>query len=144
MTRAELLAFIRRYRLAVVASATSSGAPQAAVVGMAVTDDLELVFDTLADSRKAQNLRRDRRAAVVIGWDDEQTLQLEGTADEPAGDTLARLQRSYFHAFPDGTTRLSWPSITYFRITPTWARFSDFRPTSARVIELSAAELAVP
>ena len=142
MSRAELIAFIRRHRLAVVASATSSGAPQAAVVGMAVTDDLELVFDTLGGSRKAQNLRRDGRAAVVIGWDDEQTLQLEGTADEPTGDALAQLQRSYFHAFPDGPTRLSWPGITYFRIVPTWARFSDFRAASARVIELSAGELA--
>jgi len=141
MNHAELLAFIRRHRLAVVAS-SAAGAPQAAVVGIAVTDELELVFDTLGDTRKARNLRRDGRAAVVIGWDDEQTLQLEGDADEPAGETLTRLQRCYFQAFPDGPTRLSWPGITYFRIRPSWARFSDFRPDSSRVIELSAAQLA--
>ena len=128
--------------MAVVATAASSGAPQAAVVGMAVTDQLELIFDTLADSRKAQNLRRDGRAAVVIGWDHEQTLQLEGTSDEPVGDTLARLQRSYFQTFPDGGARQSWPGITYFRIVPRWARFSDFRPGSSRVVELSAAQLS--
>jgi len=136
MTRPELIAFIRRHRLAVVASTAPAGAPQAAVVGMAVTDELELVFDTLGTTRKAQNLRRDGRAAVVMGWDDEQTVQLEGLADEPAGETLERLKRSYFLAFPDGPTRLSWPGITYFRIRPTWARCSDFRPGSARVVEL--------
>jgi len=141
MTRAELIAFIRRHRLAVVASTSPSGGPQAAVVGVAVTDELELVFDTLGDTRKARNLRRDGRAAVVIGWDDEQTLQLEGPADEPDGDTLSRLQRSYFEAFPDGPTRLGWKGLTYFRIRPTWARFSDFRGQAARVVELSAAQL---
>jgi len=53
MTRPELIAFIRRHRLAVVASTAPAGAPQAAVVGMAVTDELELVFDTLGTTRKA-------------------------------------------------------------------------------------------
>jgi len=142
MTRAELIAFIRRHRLAVVATTTAAGAPQAAVVGMAVTDELELVFDTLGTTRKAQNLRCDGRAAVVLGWDDEQTVQLEGLADEPSGETLERLKRSYFLAFPDGPARLAWPGITYFRVRPTWARFSDFRPGSARVVELAGAELA--
>jgi len=144
MNRADLIAFIRRHPLAVVASASSAGAPQAAVVGIAVTDQLELVFDTLGSTRKAQNLRRDRRAALVIGWDDEQTLQLEGDADEPSGATLERLQRSYFAAFPDGPTRLAWPGLTYFRVRPTWARFSDFRPQSSRVIELAGDQLSAP
>lgn len=141
MSRAELIAFIRRHRLAVVASTDASGAPQAAVVGLAVTDELELVFDTLGDTRKAQNLRRDGRAAVVVGWDDEQTLQLEGAADELTGQTLQRLQRSYFQTFPDGPTRLAWPGITYFRIRPFWARFSDFRGGAARIVELSGPQL---
>jgi len=39
VTRAELLAFLRRHRLAVV-STVRDGAPQAAVVGIAITDAL--------------------------------------------------------------------------------------------------------
>ncbi|HEX7450933.1 MAG TPA: pyridoxamine 5'-phosphate oxidase family protein, partial [Polyangiaceae bacterium] len=65
---------------------TSTGAPQAAVVGYAVSDDLELVFDTLGSTRKAHNLRRDSRVALVVGWDDDQTVQIEGIADEPCGE----------------------------------------------------------
>jgi len=141
MDRAALLAFIRRHPLAVVASVAATGAPQAAVVGIAVTDQVELVFDTLGDSRKARNLRRDGRAAVVIGWDEE-TLQLEGPTDEPSGPELERLQRSYFQAFPDGRSRLSWPGLTYFRIRPTWARFSDFRSDPPRIVQLAAADLS--
>src|SRR6188768_3305431 len=113
MTRAELLSFIRRHRYAVQASVAPSGAPQAAVVGIAVSDELELVFDTLGTSRKAQNLRREPRIALVVGWDEEQTVQLEGQADEPRGEELARLKRVYFDAFPDGPEREQWPDITY-------------------------------
>ena len=141
MTRAELVAFIGRHRLGVLATVAESGAPEAAVVGVAVTADLELVFDTLGSTRKAENLRRDPRIAFVIGWDQEQTVQYEGLADEPAGPELERLKAVYFAAFPDGPSRLSWPGITYFRVRPTWVRYSDFRGTQAMLLELSGAEL---
>lgn len=127
VTRAELLAFLRRHRYAVQASCAGDGAPQAAVIGIAVTDELELVFDTLGTTRKAGNLRKDPRIALVVGWDEAQTVQLEGLADEPAGAELDRLKRVYFERFPDGPERESWPHLTYFRVRPTWARYSDFR-----------------
>jgi sulfate adenylyltransferase large subunit len=141
MTRAELLAFLRGHRLCVQSSASESGAPQAAVVGFAVSDDLEIVFDTLGTSRKMANFRRDPRVAIVVGWDDEQTAQLEGIADEPQGAELARLKAVYFQAYPDGVERQSWKDITYVRVRPTWARYSDFRPASNAVVEWTEAEL---
>jgi PPOX class probable F420-dependent enzyme len=128
VTRAELLAFIRRHRYAVQASTAPDGAPQASVVGIAVSDQLEIVFDTLGTTRKARNLRQDPRVALVVGWDDEQTVQLEGRADEPTGAELARLKGVYFEAFPDGPERERWPDITYVRVRLSWARYSDFRP----------------
>ncbi len=90
MTRSELIAFLRRHRLCVQASVSPSGAPQAAVVGFAVSDDAEIVFDTIGTSRKMTNLRRDPRIAIVVGWDEEQTAQIEGVADEPVGAELQR------------------------------------------------------
>ena len=137
MTRRELIEFIRRHRWGVVASTGPTGAPQAAVVGIAVTDDLDLVFDTLGNTRKAENLRADPRVAVVVGWDEEQTVQCEGVADEPAGGALEACQRAYFAHFPDGPTRLAWPGITYFRVRPSWIRYSDFRGPAPRVVEMT-------
>jgi hypothetical protein len=128
MDRQGLLEFLRRHRLCVQASVAAEGAPQAAVVGYAVSDRLELIFDTLASTRKYGNLRRDPRIALVVGWDGEQTLQLEGVADEPSGADLARLKQLYLAAFPDGVERESWPGISYLRVCPHWARFSDFGP----------------
>lgn len=133
MNRAELLSFLRRHRLAVQASVSKDGAPQAAVVGFGVSDELEVVFDTIETTRKVGNLRRDPRIALVIGWDEEQTVQIEGVADEPRGPDLARLKKVYFAAYPDGPERQSWKGITYVRVRPTWVRYSDFRPGGAIV-----------
>ena len=138
-TKAELVAFIRAHKWGVVASTGPSGEAQAAVVGVAVTDDLEVVFDTLGSTRKAANLRRDPRVAIVIGWDEAQTVQLEGVADEPAGAELARIQAVYFAAFADGPGRLAWPGITYFRVRPRWLRYSDFRGAEPAIHETSFA-----
>src|SRR5215208_6334408 len=98
MTRDDLIQFLRRYRLAVQASVAPGGAPQAAVVGFAVSDDLEIVFDTLESTRKYQNLVADPRIALVIGWDHEATAQIEGTVDFPTGDELIRIRDVYFTA----------------------------------------------
>jgi hypothetical protein len=140
VTRGELLAFLRRHRLCVQASASSSGVPQAAVVGFAVSDDLEIVFDTIGTTRKMQNLRSSGRIALVVGWDAEQTVQIEGIADEPKGAELDRLKQVYFSAWPDGVDRQSWKDITYVRVRPTWARYSDFR-AGGPIVELGEAEL---
>jgi pyridoxine/pyridoxamine 5'-phosphate oxidase len=136
VTRPAWLAFLRQHKLAVVASVSSQNAPQAALVGFAATDDLELVFDTLGNTRKAANLRRNARIAVVVGWDEAQTVQLEGMADEPTGADLAALQKCYFAAFPDGQERLAWPGLTYFRVRPIWMRYSDFRGPTPIIEEL--------
>jgi uncharacterized pyridoxamine 5'-phosphate oxidase family protein len=142
VTRAELLTFLRQHRIAVQATVTAAGAPQAAVVGYAVSERLEIVFDTLTSTRKYQNLAADPRIALVIGWDDARTVQIEGIVDFPSGDELARIKDCYFVAYPDGRERLDWPGITHARVRPTWARFSDFTLDPPRIVELGATELA--
>lgn len=142
MKRAELVEFVRAQKWAVEASVDASGAPQAAVIGVAVSDALELVFDTLGTTRKAHNLRRDPRVAFVIGWDDARTLQYEGVADEPSGAELERLKALYFARFPDGHERASWPDITYFRARPRWVRYSDFRGSEPVIVTWTGDELA--
>ena len=67
MTRGELLRFIRGYSLAVQASMSAFDAPQAAVVGIGVTDEFEIFFDTLDATRKANNLRQNPKIALSVG-----------------------------------------------------------------------------
>jgi hypothetical protein len=126
MHKSELLDFLRQNKLAVVSTAGNEG-PQAAVVGIAVTDAFEIVFDTVSDSRKHAALLRNPRAAITV-WHDETTIQLEGNAHPMSVDSAADkpYRDVYYAAWPDGIDRLKWPKIAYWRITPLWARYSDF------------------
>ena len=145
LTSGDLLAFMRRHRLAVEASVSSTAAPQAAVVGIAVTDRFEIVFDTIASTRKAKNLGRNPRIAFVIGGlhdGDERTVQYEGIADEPSGDELERLTRAYYQVYPDGPSRLAWPGLIYVRVQPTWIRYSNFSTNPPEIVEFGVGDLA--
>jgi pyridoxine/pyridoxamine 5'-phosphate oxidase len=125
MTRAELVEFLRRHRLGVVSTATPDGKPESAVVGFAVTPELEIVFDTVRSSRKYANLAANPAAAFVV-WKGEATAQLEGVAVEPDGAERDRYREIYFEVFPDGRERLSWAGITHFVIRPQRIRYSNF------------------
>jgi general stress protein 26 len=144
MDAQKLFSFLRSHRFAVEAS-LGNDAPQAAVVGFAVSDRFEIVFDTLQSTRKATNLRRNPRIALVIGGSvpgDERTVQYEGIADEPAGEELQRLKTVYFAAFPDGPSRADWPGLIYFRVRPMWIRYSDYNQNPAEIVEFEGRSLA--
>jgi general stress protein 26 len=126
LTREYVRAFIARHRYGVLGTISVADTPQAALVGIAVSAELEIYFDTVDTTRKVANLRRNPRASFVIGWENEQTLQVEGVADEPKGDALIKLKRIYFEAWPDGPDREKWKGITYYRVRPTWLRFSSY------------------
>jgi general stress protein 26 len=126
LTKPYVKDFIARHRYGVLSSIAAPGRPQSALVGIAVSPELEIYFDTVDTSRKVANLRHDPNASFVIGWENEQTLQFEGVADEPKGDELAALKRIYFEAWPDGPDREKWKGITYFRVRPRWLRFSSY------------------
>ena len=142
MTPDALLEFMRSEKYAVQTSVSPGGLPQAAVVGIAVTDRFEIVFDTLASSRKAPNLRANPAIAFVIGGTregDERTVQYEGTADEPDGGELERLLAVYYARFPEGPERRNWPGLIYVRVKPTWLRYSDFGRNPPEMIEFDPA-----
>jgi pyridoxine/pyridoxamine 5'-phosphate oxidase len=126
MNIAEIHEFIAKQKLGVLGSIAADGSPQSALVGIGVSSELEIIFDTVKSSRKFQNLIANPRCSFVIGWSEEITVQYEGIARQPEGDELKRYQQIYFTAWPDGPSRLSWPGMTHFVVQPTWLRFSDF------------------
>ena len=144
MNRAELLEFMRTYTNAVQASVSPQGAVQAAVIGIAVSDSFEIIFDTVDATRKVHNLLLNPRIAFVIGgWTpgDERTVQYEGLVDVPEGTELERLKNIYYKKFPTGRLRLGWPGITYLRARPTWIRYRDFNKVPATMLELDAEQI---
>lgn len=145
MDARRLLDVLRQYRLAVEASVSESGSPQAAVVGVAITDRFEIVFDTVDSTRKARNLRRNRKVAFVIGGltGEERTIQYEGIADEPSGAELEHLKAVYYQVYPDGPSRLSWPGLIYVRVRPTWIRYTDYTVDPTEIVEFTAEQLVL-
>jgi pyridoxine/pyridoxamine 5'-phosphate oxidase len=129
----DVLDIVKTRRFMVVSSVNESGAPEAALMGYAMTPKNEIVFDTLVDSRKAVNFARRSLAALVIGWDDNVSLQIEGVARRPVGDDLAAAKAAYFREWPDGRARENWPNIGYFVVKPRWIRYSNY--SGAPVVE---------
>lgn len=126
LTEEELWQWLDGHKLAVLATASRDGAPEAALMGIALSPQLDIVFDTVRTSRKYPNLIANPRVAFVIGTINEVTVQYEGEAEELAGERLEYFQKVYFAKWPDGPERMSWPNITYFVVHPKWIRYSDF------------------
>ena len=82
MTEADIYAFVAQFRLGVLGTISDAKMPQSALVGIAVTPRLEIVFDTVKSSRKYGNLIANRVCSFVVGWAGEQTVQYEGEAEE--------------------------------------------------------------
>lgn len=72
MTKEFLYDFIQQHTLAVISTISQSGQPKSALIGFAVTENLEIVFDTVCTSRKYRNIVQNPNVALVIGWNNEQ------------------------------------------------------------------------
>jgi len=132
----EVYQFMRSERLGVLATVSEEGRPEAALMGYAVTPQLEIIFDTVKTSRKYPNLKKNPQVAWVIGCATEVTLQYEGVAEELDGEELAKFKKTYFASFPEGPARESWPGITYFVVRPKWVRYCDYDPVKRRIEEM--------
>jgi hypothetical protein len=83
MDRAAICSFMEQHRYGVISSMSEGGIPQSALVAIATTPELEIIFDTIRSSRKYANLIQHASCSFVVGWAGEQTVQFEGVALEP-------------------------------------------------------------
>jgi uncharacterized pyridoxamine 5'-phosphate oxidase family protein len=137
MDKRGLLEFLGRNRLGVLSTIGPDGEPQSALVGIAVTPEFEIVFDTVQRSRKFANLKKDARVAFAVGWQAEVTVQFEGAAKQISSTELGKYHEIYFQVFPDGLARLKWDGISYFVVTPKWIRHSDFDKSPPEIEEFT-------
>ncbi len=72
--------FIHQQKIAVLATVNKSVQPEAAVMEFGETESLEIIFNTLVEPhyRKYKNLQKNQAVALVIGWEDNITVQYEG------------------------------------------------------------------
>lgn len=129
--------FFHRHLLAVVATVTQNGEPEAAVVGFGVTEDLTLLLGTSNSSRKYKNLQINNKIAYVIGGDENITVQYEGEAYLlENGIELDRLKQIYHQKNPEAKEFEDLPDQRYFKIIPSWIRYSDFNFVPPKIFEI--------
>jgi len=116
--------FMKAHKLAVMSTVTSDSRPESAVIGIGVKENLELVCSTFRSSRKYENIHQNPRVALVIGWEDNKTVQYEGAAEEIT-DEVSPEDLQLLTSVPSIAKHLEWEHRTFFKIRPTWIRFSD-------------------
>jgi len=137
MTKDFIYRFIRQHKFGVLSTVSIDNIPQSAYIGLVVTPALQIIFDTVSDSRKYKNLLLNPHVSFVIGWDNEQTIQYEGIAKIPDTNELEKLLLTYFAVFPEGKNRRdNWKNIVYVYVEPKWIRYSDFNETTRKVAEI--------
>lgn len=120
-----ILDFIKRHNLAVLATTTPENKPEAAIVEFSEKDNLELIFDTFFTFRKYKNLQSNTNVAVVIGRDEDKTVQYEGEAIELKDNELKECQKIHVTKLPDAAKFVEMKDIKFFKIIPKWARYTD-------------------
>jgi general stress protein 26 len=131
----EVYRFVAGERAGVLATASEDGRPEAALMGFAVTPELEIIFDTLRSARKYPNLKKNPRVAWVIGCATEVSVQYEGLAEELEGEELEKYKKIHTAKYPDGPKPETWPGLTYFVVRPKWVRYGDYNPKATRIEE---------
>ncbi len=129
--------FIRQFKYAVVSTVSPDNFPESAAIGIAVTGELKIIFDTLSDARKYKNILLNPGVSLVIGWENEQTVQYEGIVRIPGSREFEELLRTYYTVFPDGIERReNLPNLVYVCVDPVWIRYSDFTGSPAKIEEI--------
>src|SRR5689334_8686796 len=78
----KVLEFMQTQKLAALATVTVEFLPESAIIGILPGDNLELFFATSRTSRKYQNLQKNPKVALAIGWEKGKTIQYEGFVQE--------------------------------------------------------------
>lgn len=126
----KILEFVKRCEFGVVSTiALGSSTPESAVVAVSETDNLELVFASFAGNRKNNNIATNPSVSVVLGWSKQEkiTVQVEGVATLVADRERTLLEQKHCAKNPESLKFVNDPRQQYFKITPVWVRYSDFR-----------------
>ena len=137
--KTQILEFIQQNRLAVVSTIDSiESKPEAALVAYSETENLELIFATFSDARKYENLQKNQKVALVIGgWDEDITVQYEGVAIELEGADVEEYRKIHLAKNPESEGYAYDEKQRYFKITPTWIRYSDLTKEPPEIFEIS-------
>ncbi len=127
----EILEYLNTQRTAVIAIEMLDGAPHAATVHFAHTEEpVIFLFETEKAYKKAEALlgRESSRASLVIGTTeaDKKTLQLDGTV-QLLTDSEENLKQLYLKKFPEKEKKSRDGKFIFFKFVPSWWRYTAWK-----------------
>ncbi len=131
-----ILDFIKKQKLAVFSTVSSDYKSQSAVLEFGESEDLEIIFDTFSYARKCKNLKQNNNVSLVIGWDENITVQYEGEAYELEGEEKERYKQIYFRKNPEAQRWEAKEGMSYFKVVPKWIRYSDLNKNPWKIFEV--------
>ena len=130
---ASIARFVSAAGCGVVATVSASGSPEAALVGLAASQDGALIFNTPDAARKVDNLRSNHRVAVVIGTPGDVSVQVEGEAFIVEDEERQQHGHTYESRFPG--SRAFADGFLVVVVRPDWVRVYDASQRPAVVRE---------
>jgi uncharacterized pyridoxamine 5'-phosphate oxidase family protein len=128
--------FLNARTLAVLSTVNDSGVPEAAVIGFGQNEKLEVIFGTDRASRKYSNMITNPKVALVIGWENGETVQYEGLSRELEVDEISFVKDTYWAKSPQAEVQYKNPGQRYFIVTPLWIRHTDLKTKPWTIKEL--------
>ena len=132
-----ILDFIKENNLAVLSTVSQENTSESAVLEFGETDNFEIIFDCFSSAKKYKNLKQNRNVSLVIGWDENITVQYEGLAEEVDGEEKKKYQKIYWNKNPKAERWASKEGMTYFKVKPIWIRYSNLNKSPWEVFEIT-------
>lgn len=126
-TRVKMLItdFVAQRKRLVLATVDPDGRPEAAFVAYGDTPDGRIVIGTSNQSRKYANIRNLGSAAVVVGLEGSESVQLEGGIRILDSEEYDEYIDYHFSKNPDAERYRHKSDQAYLLFIPQWARYVD-------------------
>lgn len=118
--------FLSQFDDCVLATVDDISQPEAATVGYTVDENFKIMFATNIGTRKAVNLKTNQKVALVVGFDGPKTVQIEGVAEVVDKEEHKSRISIHLEKIPGAKEFADKEGQTYYLITPTWLRFTDY------------------
>lgn len=109
-----------------VLSTVNGGKPQSAIVGFSIDDNFDILIATKSTTRKASNIAINPNVSIVVGFEGNKTVQLEGMAKSVNAEDLSDRLDYHFERVPGARKFADERGQTYFIIKPNWLRYTDY------------------
>ena len=133
----EVYTYLQSLYIAVLSTATPSGAPYAATIYFITDPDLNFYFLTKSDTKKSRNIEENSNVALTtVDTSTPRTIQASGKVVEVEDPTQyrrmleriseANAKKGGFYWPPPLSKINSSGDLVLYKFTPEWLRFADF------------------